>query len=204
MTTPVSDLASQSPWNLLPIGTDSWPFMLLVNGMASYLVGSTEGQLNCLVGAPAVLPLEGDARVSSYLLTNPDGEEIRRPADSTRGEIVVTSTEQTGNYLVRTGGEQAGLRRGFSVNLPASATDLARAAPDHLKTVFGEADFRMARNREQIEREVVTGRVGRELYPFLIVLIVLVLGGEQVLANRFYRDTGPDTKEKTRMALDNR
>jgi len=196
MTTPVSDLASQNPWNLLPIGTDAWPFMLLVNGIASYLVGSTEGQLNCLVGAPAVLPLDGDARVSSYLLTTPGGEEIRRPADSTRGEIVVTSTDQEGNYRVRTGGEHAGLRRGFSVNLPASATDLTRTDPDHLKKVFGEADFHLARNREQIEREVVTGRVGRELYPFLIVLVVLALGSEQVLANRFYRDTGAEVAKK--------
>lgn len=33
-----------------------------------------------------------------------------------------------------------------------------------------------------------TARVGQELYPFLIVLVAMVLGGELALANRFYRN----------------
>ena len=44
------------------------------------------------------------------------------------------------------------------------------------------------RNRDEIDRSVSAGRVGQELFPYLIVLLVLVLAGEQVLANRFYQD----------------
>ncbi len=47
--------------------------------------------------------------------------------------------------------------------------------------------FRVARSRDEIVRDVNFGRVGRELYPLLIVLLVLALAGEQLLANRFYR-----------------
>ena len=32
------------------------------------------------------------------------------------------------------------------------------------------------------------GRVGQELYPYLIVLVVVILAFEQVLSNRFYQD----------------
>ncbi len=46
----------------------------------------------------------------------------------------------------------------------------------------------MSRNRDEIDRSVSAGRVGQELFPYLILLLVLVLAGEQVLANRFYRD----------------
>jgi hypothetical protein len=35
--------------------------------------------------------------------------------------------------------------------------------------------------------EVGEARAGREFYPFLLVVVVLILGMEQALANRFYR-----------------
>ena len=48
--------------------------------------------------------------------------------------------------------------------------------------------FRLARTRQQIDRDVSLGRTGRELYPPLIVLIALVLGLEMLVANRFYKE----------------
>ena len=77
---------------------------------------------------------------------------------------------------------------GFSVNLPATVSELERVTPEELKTVFGETPFRLARGREEIDRSVSAGRVGQELYPYLIMLLVVVLAAEQVLSNRFYQD----------------
>ena len=54
--------------------------------------------------------------------------------------------------------------------------------------------FRLAHNREEIDRSVSAGRVGQELFPYLILLLVLVLAGEQVLSNRFYQDY--DTRQQ--------
>ena len=57
MTTPISDRPDRDAWNLLPVG-DAWPFLVLVNEMASYLVGSTGQQLNYYAGQTAVLQLD--------------------------------------------------------------------------------------------------------------------------------------------------
>ena len=42
-------------------------------------------------------------------------------------------------------------------------------------------------NQEEIEFGVRNKRIGQEFYPFLIMLLALVLALEQTLANRFYR-----------------
>jgi hypothetical protein len=53
--------------------------------------------------------------------------------------------------------------------------------------MLGENRFRFARNRDEIVLEVGEARSGREFYPFLFLIVALVLGMEQALANRFYR-----------------
>jgi len=53
--------------------------------------------------------------------------------------------------------------------------------------VLGKDRVRLARTRQEIEVRVGLGRLGRELFPMLIVAVALVLGAEQLLANRFYR-----------------
>jgi hypothetical protein len=46
---------------------------------------------------------------------------------------------------------------------------------------------RTARTRQEIEVRVGLGRVGRELFPALILAVVVVLGAEHLLSNRFYQ-----------------
>ena len=54
--------------------------------------------------------------------------------------------------------------------------------------MFGPVKFHLARTRQQIDRDVSTGRVGRELYPPLILIVALILGLEMFVANRFYKE----------------
>jgi aerotolerance regulator-like protein len=186
-TTPVSEPlhgATGDRWNLLPTGFEPWPFVMLVNETALYLTGSSDGLLNYFAGQPAVLQLPSTARFPTYTVTTPRDQFPQSPDKN--NALTVTSTESPGNYRVRAGGEQ-GIDRGFSVNLPVEASRLDRISEKDLSSVFGDVKFRVARDREQIDREVNTGRVGRELFPLLIVIVALVLGLEHVLANRFYR-----------------
>jgi hypothetical protein len=64
---------------------------------------------------------------------------------------------------------------------------LARAAPDRLNEVLGSGRFRLAKNRDEITRDVGEARIGREFYPYLLVLLAVVLGLEHLFSNRFYR-----------------
>ena len=65
---------------------------------------------------------------------------------------------------------------------------LDRLDESELSALFGPAKYRLARTQKQIDRDVSAGRVGRELYPLLILIVALVLGVEMFVANRFYRE----------------
>jgi hypothetical protein len=189
MTTPISlvNSAAHERWNDLVTGLENWPYLMLIDQICAYLAGSTEGQLNYLAGETAVLRLSGDERHTTYLLATPRGDTYRQSADPKLRSIVVTSTQWVGNYRVTAGGERGGLDRGFSVNLPLDASDLTRTDEEGLKQVFGDTEFQLAHSRDEIDRKISTGRVGRELFPFLIALVAIALAAEHVLANRFYR-----------------
>ena len=134
-----------------------------------------------------MVPVEEQQRHPTYQVVTPRDQFLQAP--NAQGDaIIVTATESPGNYRVTAGGE-AGFDAGFSVNLPLSATQLDRITEPQLKELFGDFKFRLWHEREQIEREVSTNRVGHELFPLLIALVAVLLGLEHVLANRFYRQT---------------
>ena len=197
MTTPLSDLAQGKPWNLLPVA-ESWPPFILTNQMALYLVGSTEVRLNYMAGQTAVVPLGAETRRRSYLLTTPDEQNFPLSADPKQNMLTVTSTDQPGNYRVQAGGRESGVDRGFSVNLAAQQTELTRLGDDELAELFGSVTYRIARNRNEIERDVSMARVGRELFPMLILIVALLLAAEHLLANRFYSEPKPESGKRTK------
>lgn len=199
MTTPVEDFEAPADrrWNRLATQPGNWPYVVLMDQMFSYLAGSTEGQLNYLAGETAVLRLPAEQRLSSYLLTTPRGDTLRQSADPTQRAIIVGDTDHVGNYRLTSGGEEGGFDRGFSVNLPATASLLERTDEAGLKEVFGDVAFQLARDRAEIDRHISTGRVGRELFPLLALLLALVLAGEHLLANRFYGERSRQSKKRT-------
>ncbi|OHB71129.1 MAG: hypothetical protein A2V70_14295 [Planctomycetes bacterium RBG_13_63_9] len=183
MTTPVSDRPNRKPWNLLPVG-EAWPFGMLIKGMMLYLVGSSDQQLNYFAGQTVALPLEARSRRRAYLLSTPDGLRFPLSADLKQRLLVATSTDQVGNYRIGGGGEA---NRGFSVNLAPRQTQLDRITEQELAEVFGPLDYRVARTRREIHRDLSEGRVGRELFGPLILLVAVALAMEYLVANRFYK-----------------
>ena len=92
-----------------------------------------------------------------------------------------------GNYRLQAGGS-GGENLGFSVNYAPEQTQLDRLTDKELAELFGPVKFRLARTREQIDRDISMGRVGRELFPPLILIVAIVLGLEMLVANRFYKE----------------
>lgn len=187
MTTPISDRPDRDPWNLLPVG-EAWPFVILANQMLSYLVGSADEQLNYLAGQAVVLRLDRQSPRTPYVVTLPNDEKVLQSPDAGKGTLTFSSADRAGNYRVQAGGESSGVDRGFSVNLAPDQTDLSRLAEDRLQPLFGKNEFRLVRSEDQLDRAVSTARVGREMFPLLILLVAMILGAEQVVANRFYKE----------------
>jgi hypothetical protein len=163
MTTPVSDAPDESSWNLLPaggLGVEAWPFVLLMQPMTSYLVGSGGQQLNYLAGQTAVLPIDAATHRGNYLLSTPGNLSFPISADMKRRELAITATDQVGNYRLQAGGSR-GVDLGFSVNYAPDQTRLDRLADQELGILLGPVKYRLARTKEQIARDVSIGRVGR-------------------------------------------
>ena len=188
MTTPISDNPNRDPWNLLPAGDSAWPFFLLSREMAAWLVGSSDQQLNFYAGQPVVLQLNPKMPFNSYVLPQPDGVESRVTPNTDDHTLAAGATDLPGNYRVQAGGEDSGVDRGFSVNATPEQTRLERLSEEDLKKVLDPLPFHLAQSRDQIELNTSAGRVGRELFPFVILAVAVVLALEHVVANRFYRE----------------
>jgi hypothetical protein len=189
VTTPISVDPDRDRWNLLP-NDESGTSLILIHGIVSHLVGSTEQKLNYLAGQTAVLELDPAAEFRSYALSmvdNPDAVEVRITPDLKQHALVVAATDTPGNYRVRAGGISSGVDRGFSVNIDPRGTDLRRIDEEALTEILAPLEFQVAREQNELDERVSSSRVGRELFPVLIVIVALALGAEHVVANRFYR-----------------
>jgi hypothetical protein len=192
-TTPFSDRGSrQDAWNKLPIDTGhtqngAWPFMILADKIVESLVGSGERRLNYLAGVNTVLlPINDANQGRIYVLQPPvgDGLDLPRPE---KGELSISGVDHVGNYQVYSTGEPKEPGRGFSVNLPARLTELARLSEQEVHDIFGPFAPQLARSSEQIVRNVHDARVGREIYAWLIIVVAGLLSMEYIVSNWFYK-----------------
>ncbi len=192
MTTPVSDplyrRGGRSPWNELPTAENPWPYFVVINEVTANLVAGGRSALNYRAGQAAVLKNDPARDPAAYTLFAP-GEKPReeKPGD---GRLTISFTESLGAYRLK--GQRAdgkgAVVRGFSVNLPAAATDLERAGTDRLDELFTAGAYQLARDREDIQRKQGDARVGRQFYPYLILMLAVMMGLEHLLANWFYKD----------------
>ena len=188
LTTSLSPGISK-PWNeLLAPREMAWPGFVLVGMMAEYLVGSTGAQLNYRTGELARLPVYAEDRnINSYLLQSPTGS--RRIAPDDQGDqILVASTEFSGNYRIGAGGNE-GTEYGFSVNLPAEQTDLTRA---------DRIDWAQRYPKDRLPIHTLTDSLNRlredaeaktkwEAAPWLLLALSIVVATEGLLATFFYQ-----------------
>ncbi len=173
VTTPISDpdTHERPPWNLLPTSLESWPFMILIDRLFLTLVQSNQAPLNYAVGQPAQLPVDA-VTAERFSLFTPRGTWLE--LTSSRGQIHVPFTEVPGTYRLNVD-PSSPQPHGFSVNLPAAASRLDRLTADELAETLGIGRYQFAKTEAEIVREVDQARVGKEFYPFLLPLLVVVL-----------------------------
>lgn len=191
ITTPISELANTpdaARWNFLPVGPRPWPFVVLVNGITTYLIGRDD-PLNYLSQEGASIRLDPAKRYETYLVTrrNSDAPPLRLAADLKRNVLNVPITDAAGNYRVQAGGTDDGVDLGYSVNLPADGESLRRIDAAEVDRLFADVPHGTVRRFSELKREANPDRGGRELFPILICTVAVVLGIEQVLSNRFYK-----------------
>ncbi len=74
-------------------------------------------------------------------------------------------------------------------------TDLTQMTRKQLEDLLGAERFSLVHNPTDLERAVRVGRLGIEVFPVLIGLLLLVFCAEHLMANFFY-DEQPASLEK--------
>lgn len=163
---------------------------VVLTGLATrYLAGELEeANLNFQCGrdVPTVkLPLS--ARFPDYIVRGPVFERTA----GTEGTLRLEKADKPGNYVVegvKTAADNGKQVARFSVNIPAGEADLTRVPVAEIENVLGPKSVTTVERRANI-REVMGKHFSEpvELFPFLMVLLLVVLALENLLANKFYR-----------------
>jgi hypothetical protein len=186
---PYPDSVDQ-PWSELFRTTSSpeWPFGLF-EGSLRYLAAPNRQQTNYFVDQRVLLQNDSTTHPTKYVLFDPKGEQS--VVEASESALEVSFTKHDGFYRLKGLRPQGIVLRGFSVNVDRSEISLDRVNEDVLTTGLGEANFRLARDREGIEFSLGEGRSGRELTPYILVVVVLLFLSEQAMASRFYATSSP-------------
>ena len=188
MTTPASDrLNDTDAWNELT-GEDPWPFIALANAMTDYLVGGDKSPMNYTSGEPVVASLPAGLESNGFVLTTPEGEAVRQTIPPGANSLSIPSATAPGAYRVQAGGSRALLDRRFVVNLDPQVGRLARVAQDELIESVGVDRVEVLSTREQLAATIDLGRVGRELYAWVLPMMAIAFAAEQLISNRFYKE----------------
>jgi hypothetical protein len=194
-TTPMgATRGTETPWH--NYWTDSSFGLVLTDQVCRYLAGeSAQPEVNYLCGqlpqvalpAPLSPPYTLDGPVLS-----PSEKTLKTPADEgpAGGKLTVPQAQVPGHFLVQdsTGRTVAG----FSVNVRAEESDLDRVPVEELESSLGKgAVLRVDRAISVSEAIQQTRPPPVELLPYLMILLLAVLFGESVLANKFYRRPAP-------------
>ena len=198
-TTPLARRANRSDrgaWNEFPLPAYDWAFLALMNQTVPYLAGTANEQLNFEAGENvAAVPRPG-ARFQNFLVTGPDTEDHRvahpvghqrLPRDRRPPDARPVDGHGQGR---REPADPARLQR-----QPApTESQFAPLETDDLDAIFGKDGYCPGRGRHRAARSIRHAvRVGHEIFPWLMMLILIVVTLENLLANTFYKESARPT-----------
>ena len=186
LTTPVPNLErrGREVWNAISTSTDVWVGFGLMVGINRYLQNASASARNFQVGETAFLRWDLPELPRSMQLLHPEGSlEAVRLND---GSLLYGFTGRPGHYRLRPAGGKAAQLLGFSVHLPPAATDLTRVTEETLDGLLGSEGYILVTDRDQLQESVGEDRFGRELTPFVLLLIAAMLVAEQFMSRHYY------------------
>jgi hypothetical protein len=188
-TTPLSRrLQPDDPgsWNDFPL---HWSFLDLTIQSVPFLAGVSSERWDYQSGEFITIPVDPARRFTSFLVQGPgDSAPNRLNPPVSRSTLVIEPPQALGFGSVTASGEGRPTTYGFSVNPDPGESALSPMEPRDLDAIFGKGRYALADDTEGLIQAKMEIRVGRELFPWLMALILLLVTAENYLANRFYRE----------------
>ncbi len=192
-TTPLSRRVNPrepDAWNDFP---QSWAFVALTLQTIPYLAGTAGEKLNYEAGLDVVLTVDQARRSPNYTVQGPDPKVApdRLSAPMNAETLSILSPQKEGQWRVEgQGPDGSKMKLGFSVNVPESESLAVPLKPNDLDGLFGGKDnYKLAVSAEGLREAIDKTRVGFEIFPWLMFLILALVTAESILANKFHRDS---------------
>lgn len=162
-------------------------FYVVVTGlMVRHLTGELDPvRVNFLLGAEEPsLPTRALAGRGPLAMRGPETGPVA--VDEKLSRVALPLATQPGNYQILD--TNKAVVAAFSMNLPSEEIDLTPWPAVDIENLFG-GGVRIAPDRSSNVRQLLQGRLNEpvELFPILMVALLVMLALENLLANRFYR-----------------
>jgi hypothetical protein len=179
-------------WNNYWDFDTSWQ-VVFPNLLLRYLCGDpTDANFNFATGQPVAVPLpKGDVKKGTKLRFEGRGvsgrdAEIELGEGQTEVRLPPTRTAVAGQFRVAL--DAAKWEDGFSLNVPTEEWNLAKVPEEAIEGLFG-AKRVIPLSKDVKLRDVLTTTFNQpiDLFPWLLIAVLLLLCVEGLVANRFYR-----------------
>ena len=191
MFTSALDSNGSDLWNESFV-VDNWTYLMFVDEVMKYLTGASETQHNFEVGEPVEVNVPSSERFSQFMVARPRLRQTRGQMALEEASILLTDADESGHYELTAAEENQAFRSVFSVNLPDAESDLSKITDEQLTEILGKDRFARVTDLEQLDRAVNLGRLGVEVFPVLMGLLLVLFCGEHLMANFFYDEEPVD------------
>jgi hypothetical protein len=188
-------LAGTDRWNDY---VQDWFYLALVKKTIGYLAGDAEeANFNYLSGQTVTIALPSTERSPVYTLQGPGlsaTEAVVTRADN-KSDLAVTQAVTPGNYKLLAESKEIA---SFSVNVPPDESQLTQVSTEQIEELLGAGSVLPLGHGINLH-EALQGRWRQplELFPWLMIFVLLVLVVENLLANKFYRRPAIEDAEPT-------
>jgi len=171
-------------WNDLPLA--GFRFVALADQIMQYLGHRVDNVYNYVAGERVTLHLDREHPLQRYLLRKPGFEQLPGEVPPGADLLTIDDADQIGHFEVIAAENEPPFSRGFSVNGSSDESRFERISPEGLDAILGRGRYSVARNIEGLTRNVSAGRVGKEMYGWVLVVLIAAFCAEHLAANRFY------------------
>ena len=190
LTTRLDNPPPSEEWNDYWSNDNSWA-LVFPNLLLRYLIGDpSDANFNFATGQTVTVPLPKGGKKGAKLRFEGPGVSERdayiEPAEQqTEVRLPPGKTMTPGNFAVVA---EDGRREGFSLNPPAEEWTLDKVPAEAIEGLFGPGAV-VPVGKDLKLRDALATKFNQpvDLFPWLLIGVLLVIAAEGVVANRFYR-----------------
>ncbi|MEZ6054932.1 MAG: BatA domain-containing protein [Planctomycetaceae bacterium] len=188
-TTAVDLKGYQREWNLFPSPSGPvFTFIAFADELVRHLAQDSDVLLTYDAGEQPVLRLEPSDEPQSFLLQQPEFRQARLTLPAGETLLRIPDADVIGAYVLKEQSDGGETVSGFSVNAPSGESDFTRVSVEELDGIIGEGRYQLAESIGELQENINIADLGRELFPLILAVVVLIFCGEHFLANWFYED----------------